>query len=551
MNPDHRRWVLSKEKAPNRVCRDSVSVFINFMSKRIHRSTLREAFGAYRKVLDVYVAYNNPRRSRMKSTLAFVRFTNMVEALRAVKEVNGQRMDGFSIKVFLERKYSEPLKNPTNRGSKANMKTPLNKNLNMRKVGVSYKEALLNNFHAKSETTNPTRISTSHAREDVSDKTVRSGADFISISVSKVELEWLKMCFVGQIKSGFYAITRFKEEEQMTIFWDMKESLLDSWFADKDTIDNFMNMKKLRIWDCFEGIPIMVWQESVFKAIVSRRGNVIRMDDDTARKSWFDVTRILVGLSCLSDILSKATIVVQVSKTTSVANIDRKGQEMQNPTCNHCQRRHLVGHCWKQCGACFYCGGLGHFIRDYPKNTGKPQNVPVAPSTPAQSYQSRGPRQIQSGTSSRGRGSSNTPGRPGRYGSKNVGIDEKLWKNLSFGGINPPKNPRGILKFDVMWQNLEKKLQMLMLHRAIMLPSRPSFTPIQGCFNQTKNSKNPRCQSILSFGSKFEKTQKGIALGPAKSSHQKQLGKKFTKDNAKVTQTIVVAPNGQEDDELL
>ncbi|KAK8704654.1 hypothetical protein V6N13_048271 [Hibiscus sabdariffa] len=285
MNPDHRRWVLSKEKAPNRVCRDSVSVFINFMSKRIHRSTLREAFGAYRKVLDVYVAYNNPRRSRMKSTLAFVRFTNMVEALRAVKEVNGQRMDGFSIKVFLERKYSEPLKNPTNRGSKANMKTPLNKNLNMRKVGVSYKEALLNNFHAKSETTNPTRISTSHAREDVSDKT-----------------------------SGFYAITRFKEEEQMTIFWDMKESLLDSWFADKDTIDNFMNMKKLRIWDCFEGIPIMVWQESVFKAIVSRRGNVIRMDDDTARKSWFDVTRILVGLSCLSDILSKATIVVQGEK---------------------------------------------------------------------------------------------------------------------------------------------------------------------------------------------------------------------------------------------
>ncbi|KAK9033066.1 hypothetical protein V6N11_018104 [Hibiscus sabdariffa] len=112
-------------------------------------------------------------------------------------------MDGFSIKVFLERKYFESLKNPTNRRSKVNRKTQLSKNLSMRKMGISYKEALLNNFHVKSKMANPTRVSTSHVREVVSDKNVRSDADFISISVSEAELEWLKMFFVGQIKAMY------------------------------------------------------------------------------------------------------------------------------------------------------------------------------------------------------------------------------------------------------------------------------------------------------------------------------------------------------------
>ncbi|KAK8685936.1 hypothetical protein V6N13_124967 [Hibiscus sabdariffa] len=85
---------------------------------------------------------------------------------------------------------------------------------------------------------------------------------------------------------------------------------------------------------------------------------------------------------------------------------------MQNPVCNHCRRRQLAGQCWKQSRACFYCGDLGHIIRDCPKNTTKPQNAPTTPSTPAQSYQSRGPREIQSGASSRGCGSSSTLGEP-------------------------------------------------------------------------------------------------------------------------------------------
>ncbi|KAK8701685.1 hypothetical protein V6N13_020066 [Hibiscus sabdariffa] len=150
----------------------------------------------------------------MNSTFAFVRFSCLDEALRAVNQGNGRLMDGFSIKVFLEKRITTQARKP--------------------KV-----DAL---------------------REDVQDGT------------------------------SFYAVIRFEEEEQIPTFWDLKELLLNSWFTDIDTVDNFMNKKKLRVWVRIEGMPLMAWQESVFNTIGSRWGNVIRIEEETAKKlrCWID-----------------------------------------------------------------------------------------------------------------------------------------------------------------------------------------------------------------------------------------------------------------------
>ncbi|KAK8701743.1 hypothetical protein V6N13_020122 [Hibiscus sabdariffa] len=137
------------------------------------------------------------------------------EALRAVNQGNGRLMDGFSIKVFLEKRLSTQARKP--------------------KV-----DAL---------------------REDVQDGT------------------------------SFYAVIRFEEEEQIPIFWDLKESLLKSWFTDIDTVDNFMNKKKFRVWVRIEGMPLMAW-----------------IEEETAKKLRFDGARILLGVSCLSDVPLTAAI---------------------------------------------------------------------------------------------------------------------------------------------------------------------------------------------------------------------------------------------------
>ncbi|GMI63606.1 hypothetical protein HRI_000029900 [Hibiscus trionum] len=75
------------------------SLFIDNVSKRIHPSTLREAFWAYGTVVDVFVAYYNPKRRGKPTTFAFIRFSSLGEAMSAIAKSNGRLMDDFRIKI--------------------------------------------------------------------------------------------------------------------------------------------------------------------------------------------------------------------------------------------------------------------------------------------------------------------------------------------------------------------------------------------------------------------------------------------------------------------
>ncbi|GMJ04047.1 hypothetical protein HRI_004073900 [Hibiscus trionum] len=79
--------------------RRGVSVFINYVSRRIHHQSLGEAFRIYGSVVDVFIAYNNLKRLGKPTTFAFVRFKDVEGANKAVMEANGRRMDGYRIKV--------------------------------------------------------------------------------------------------------------------------------------------------------------------------------------------------------------------------------------------------------------------------------------------------------------------------------------------------------------------------------------------------------------------------------------------------------------------
>ncbi|GMJ01386.1 hypothetical protein HRI_003807800 [Hibiscus trionum] len=86
-----------------------VSVFIGNISRRIHRSALGVAFSGYGRVIDVFIAYKNKKRSHKPTTFAFIRFRNMADAKRAIAEGNGRRLDGFTIRVFMA--FTKPPRN--------------------------------------------------------------------------------------------------------------------------------------------------------------------------------------------------------------------------------------------------------------------------------------------------------------------------------------------------------------------------------------------------------------------------------------------------------
>ncbi|KAK8498298.1 hypothetical protein V6N12_055818 [Hibiscus sabdariffa] len=148
----------------------------------------------------------------------------------------------------------------------------------------------------------------------------------IVLSLDTKEKGWLNSCLIGQINAmydvdfvqqmllaegfkvsvgswyGYYAIITFEEEEQVDIFWDLKDTVLKPWFSDIDRVARFMEPKKLRIWVCIDNLPLKVWNEATLCKIGSCWGNVIRLDPDTANRRWLDVARILIDVKCLSDI---------------------------------------------------------------------------------------------------------------------------------------------------------------------------------------------------------------------------------------------------------
>ncbi|KAK8681874.1 hypothetical protein V6N13_054273 [Hibiscus sabdariffa] len=123
--------------------------------------------------------------------------------------------------------------------------------------------------------------------------------------IKEKDKQWLKKCLVGQIVamydasfvqqmltlegfkvkvscwSGYYVIISFEEEEQIEIFWDLKESVLKPWLVDIDIVENFMIQKKIRVWVSLEGLLLEAWNEAVLVSIGSLWGNVIRLDTDT------------------------------------------------------------------------------------------------------------------------------------------------------------------------------------------------------------------------------------------------------------------------------
>ncbi|KAK8657437.1 hypothetical protein V6N13_035677 [Hibiscus sabdariffa] len=138
--------------------RKGVSVFVDRVSKRIHRLTLKEAFSVYGNVIDVYIAYNNSRRINKAYTFAFIRFLTLDEARRAVDRAHNRRMDGFFIRVFMGKEQQSNVSakniNECRRGPKSISEDNLvakvisNKSVDKSRVfmytnGRSYKEVLM------------------------------------------------------------------------------------------------------------------------------------------------------------------------------------------------------------------------------------------------------------------------------------------------------------------------------------------------------------------------------------------------------------------------
>ncbi|KAL4366522.1 hypothetical protein GQ457_05G033590 [Hibiscus cannabinus] len=346
-----------RERRERRVARHSrersgYSIFVDNVSKRIHYTSLKEAFQVYGEVLDVYIAYRNRRRRYEKTTFAFIRFRGEEEAKRAIESGSGRLMDGFQIRIHNARSGMEHCEKTF---TKAHVERHCFKNRDFR----SYKEALLGVGEQKSDSTygeagNKVQernnalhemtvwVKESEMAECKNDGTWASNP----ISFSSVDTDWRKLCLVGRIKGmynhevvqvglqsdgidarvcpwhGLLVIIRFKSRFDLLQCWAKRVSLGRLWFDEVEMLEGYEGKRRIKVWANILEVPLQVWNERFFQGICGRWGTVLRIDDDTAAKNRFDEARVLIQVQRVTSIPDKLVISINGARYCLKVRVD-------------------------------------------------------------------------------------------------------------------------------------------------------------------------------------------------------------------------------------
>ncbi|GMJ04216.1 hypothetical protein HRI_004090800 [Hibiscus trionum] len=319
------------------------SVFVDNVSKRIRPSTLTDAFSGYGRVLDTYVAYNNKKREMKSSTFAFIRFSSVIQACKAVEKGHGRIMDGHKIRVFRAKDSRNGSNVPTNKQRGCNSGVRVQSFRDER----SFKEALLG--APKSDPTGSGNVSLTNEHKggprspavqvkfvdrDAQQSSTGAGNEAAIVEVAKDETEWRSRCLVGEIKDmynlelvqdalqsdgvsakvsswyGMLVVIQFTSAEEMQSIWARREEMLRLWFDQFELLEGFKGKRKLKLWVVLQDVPLQVWCDSFFRGIANRWGSFIKLDEDTQHRRRFDEARILLTANKLSEVPESLAIIV-------------------------------------------------------------------------------------------------------------------------------------------------------------------------------------------------------------------------------------------------
>ncbi|KAE8701632.1 Guanylate kinase 1 [Hibiscus syriacus] len=270
------------------VRRDQVSkcyiVFVNNVSKRIHRDTLNKAFQAYRAVSDVFIAYRSRRRLTVDSTFAFVRFRSKSEADTAVRRADGRIMNGFKIRVFHD-----------NMGVANNKRS---ENVKGRAVEV------VDHFQHSNPSGHDNVIHVSIVEGIDPWPMFKNAKKSSNIRILEKKVSWRKSCLVGKIKNMYnedIILSAFSAEGLVVKVSVWHELLVVIEFRNEND--------RLEYWSNREFWVHRCWSEKFFMDLGSLWGKVLLVDEDTCNRLRFDVAKILLEVQYVSDIPDKAFIV--------------------------------------------------------------------------------------------------------------------------------------------------------------------------------------------------------------------------------------------------
>ncbi|GMJ08041.1 hypothetical protein HRI_004473300 [Hibiscus trionum] len=320
------------------------SVFIDNLSKNIHIETLKRSLALAGEILDVYVAYNNPKRRARPTTLAFVRFRDENAARRAIRENNGRWMDRYRIKMF-EAKSRTIANQAGIQKPGFNATSPSHGKPTAMKDHRSFKDVLLGiNKEAcgcVGESMNAGKndlqggenigiIMVEFGEEDSIES--RTGENDSIIKVRNIYQSWKNNALVGLIKEAYnpaliqdvlrsegmsaivcpwygrLVIIRFSTREDKERCWLRRKNFMESWFNELEHLEGFDGKRRIKVWVILKDVPLQVWSQSFFTGLGGRWGQVLELDEETKEMSRFDEARMVVAVKKLSVIPNEVRI---------------------------------------------------------------------------------------------------------------------------------------------------------------------------------------------------------------------------------------------------
>ncbi|GMI86216.1 hypothetical protein HRI_002290900 [Hibiscus trionum] len=301
------------------------TVFVDNLSRRVSRSTLRERTSIHGKVICVFIPLINNKAKYKKSTFAFISLASKLDMERVIEKLDGSLIHGLVVKVD---KARFPRANKVTKEN-SSLNQEMKNNSDMRKKGVNTDKCSMESkiFYGP-ETYREALLSRSIAKN--SDRLSQESGDFAKAKVNSLldftapaeDMKWLEKCMVGIIKKNFERdfvqralqndginvkiskwgvdfnsfVILFNSLEEMKEVWSSKQQELCYWFEHiGPLIQNGIPHHFASI--LLTGVPLFCWHQSFFESLGNRWGSFVALDPLTSTRDRLDIARMVIRLA--------------------------------------------------------------------------------------------------------------------------------------------------------------------------------------------------------------------------------------------------------------
>ncbi|GMI73977.1 hypothetical protein HRI_001067000 [Hibiscus trionum] len=292
-------------------------IFVDNLSRRVSRGTLREFFERFGKVVRVFIPAVNKRPKYWNCTFAFIHFAEEGGMKKAIERVDNSLIDGRVVRVSVSR-FKKGQRSGHQTGGNHSSTTPKGSRVNKRfassyrhKDDRSFKEALLSRSPGRQV---PSHEAVSPDGEAEADFNVEPPQD------PRVDMGWIKASAMGILKPGFdvdfvqkalandgirvnvakwgclpeACLVTFASQESKTATWLDKKEELSFWFSHIEEDVLIEGIPCMYVPVKLEGFPLHCWSSVFFTFLANKWGRLVEIHEATIKKFDLSSVRFLI-----------------------------------------------------------------------------------------------------------------------------------------------------------------------------------------------------------------------------------------------------------------